>query len=136
MSYAASADLQKSVYDALVGDPTLQTLVSSAIYDALPPGQVPGLYITLGQEIVKDASDTTGTGTVHDLALSVITDSAGFQQAKEVAAAVSDVLDAAALDLTRGCLVSMRFVRAVAKRDPNGRTRRITMTFRARIENT
>lgn len=134
MSYALSAGLQSAVFNALATYGPLQAVVGSAIYDAVPAGALPGIYVTLGAEAVRDASDKTGAGAVHELSLSVITESAGFQQAKEAAAAISDALVDQEMTLSRGRLVSLTFARAVAKRENNGLLRRIDLTFRARVE--
>ncbi|WP_425039194.1 DUF3168 domain-containing protein [Primorskyibacter sp. S187A] len=134
MSYAVSAALQAAVFQTLATDATLNNVVGSAVYDALPAGQLPPIYVTLGAEQVRDASDKTGNGATHDIGLSVVTESAGFQQAKEAAAAISDALVDQPLTLSRGRLVSLQFLRAVAKRDQAGLQRRIDLTFRARVE--
>jgi len=85
MSYGASAALQQAVYQALLADPALDTLVQGAIYDALPQGTLPPLYVTLGPEDVRDATDGTGDGAWHRFTVSVVTDGAGFHAAKEAA---------------------------------------------------
>ncbi|MEC3862220.1 DUF3168 domain-containing protein [Mesobacterium sp. TK19101] len=133
MSYGVTAALQVAVYGALTGDAALTTLVGSDIYDAMPGGALPGLYVLLGEESAKDASDQSGDGAWHDLSVAVVTDQAGFQAAKNAAAAVSDVLHGAALSLPRGRLVGLWFRKARASRQGDG-TRRIDMTFRARVE--
>ena len=133
MSYAVSGALQAAIYGALQGDATLTGLVGSAIYDAPPSGALPGLYVTLGAERVRDASDGSGVGAWHDLTIAVVTGAAGFSAAKAVAGAVSDLLHQADLPLARGRLVSLRFRRAEARRESSG-LRRIDLTFRARVE--
>lgn len=133
MSYAMSVALQSAVYQQLSGDGALTALVGSDIYDALPAGTLPGLYVMLGAESARDASDQTGIGAWHDLSVAVVTDAAGFQIAKTVAAAACDALNGAGLALDRGRLVSLRFLKARAKRESGG-LRRIDMTFRARVE--
>ncbi|NIY97442.1 DUF3168 domain-containing protein [Salipiger sp. HF18] len=133
MSYAMSAALQAAVFQQLSGDGGVAGLVGSDIYDALPPGALPGLYITLGAETARDASDVGGAGAWHDLTVAVVSDAAGFQSAKTVAAAACDALNDAPLALQRGRLVSLRFLKARAKRESGG-LRRISMTFRARVE--
>ncbi|KAA8609694.1 hypothetical protein AL036_02910 [Salipiger aestuarii] len=132
MTYAISAALQSAVYDQLIGNAALTALVGDDIYDALPQGPLPSLYLTLGAETVRDASDGTGYGAWHDLTVAVVTDAAGFHMAKTVAAAASDALVDAGLALSRGRLVSLNFRRATARRQSGGR-RRIDMTFRARV---
>ena len=136
MSYGSAAALQSAVYQRLVGDPGLVALVGGAIYDALPAGTLPSLYVSLGGEEVKARDEFTGGGAVHLLKLSVVSAASGFASAKEAASAVCDALDDPALSLTRGRLVSLRFVRAKAAMVGNGQTRRIDMTFRARVDET
>lgn len=134
MSYAISAALQAAVYRALQGDAVLAGLVGNAVYDAMPAGRMAGTYVSLGPEETRDASDKTGDGAIHDFVVSVITDKAGFQLAKEAGAAISDVLVDADLTLSRGTLVGLWFLKARAQRVDKGATRRIDLTFRARVE--
>ncbi|MCB2095705.1 MAG: DUF3168 domain-containing protein [Rhodobacteraceae bacterium] len=134
MSYGAAAALQSALYQRLVGDSVLDGLVSGAIYDSVPPGTVPGTYVSLGPEDVRDASDQVGRGAYHEFVVSVVTNDAGFQVAKSVAAAVSDALCDATLSLARGRLVGLWFLRARARRVEKADTRRIDLTFRARVE--
>lgn len=134
MSYALSAPLQSAVYACLMADVGVQAIVGAHIYDALPSGRVPDLYVTLGAEVVRDKSDATGAGAEHDLTITVVTGAAGFQQAKEAAAAISDALEDPALSLGRGRLVGMRFLKAQAARVGSGTIRRIDLKFRARVE--
>lgn len=134
MSYAVSAALQEAVYQHLSADTTLGGLVGSAIYDAVPSGSLPAIYVTLGSETARDRSDKTGFGAQHDLSVSVITGAQGFAQAKQAAAAINDALSDAPLTLTRGRLVGLRFLKAKASRDTGNGTRRIDLIFRARVE--
>ncbi|MDA7429829.1 DUF3168 domain-containing protein [Primorskyibacter aestuariivivens] len=134
MSYAVSAALQEAVYQRLSGDVALGNIVGSAIYDAIPSGTLPPIYVTLGSETVRDRSDKTGDGADHDFSVSVVTGAQGFSQAKEAAAAVNDALGDAALTLSRGRLVGLWFRKAKAARDTGNGTRRIDLIFRARVE--
>lgn len=134
MSYAAAAALQAAVYQRLRGSAPLAALVGDGIYDAVPEGTPGGTWIAIGPEDVKDASDMTSEGAEHEFTVSVVTDQAGFQAAKAVAAAVSDTLIDAPLLLTRGRLVGLQFLRAKARRVEAGESRRIDMSFRARID--
>lgn len=136
MSYASAAPLQAAIYQALVNDPAVTAIVGSSIYDALPAGNLPTLYVSLGGEDVKARDDFTGGGAVHLIKLSVISEAAGYATAKEAAAAICDALDDPDLPLTRGRLVSLRFVRAKAALVGKGQTRRIDLTFRARVDET
>ncbi|MFZ3582331.1 DUF3168 domain-containing protein [Loktanella sp. DJP18] len=133
MSYAMSNALQAAIFAQLTADAALTALVGTAIFDALPPGEVPGLYVALGPEKVRDASDADGQGAVHEVTISVVTDQSGFAVAKSAAAAVSDALAANPLTLARGRVLSLRFHKAAAARVGTGGTRRIDLIFRARL---
>ncbi len=134
MSYAVSAALQSAVFAAISTDPGVVAAVGDAVYDALPSGTLPGLYVSLGPEDVRSEDDKTGSGSAHRFVVSVVTDVPGFRAAKEAAGAVSDALHEIDLVLTRGRLVSLRFQRARAFKIENGTGRRIDLTFRARVD--
>lgn len=133
MSYGVAAALQAAIYARLTGYAPLTLLVGTAIYDALPPGPLPVLYVVIGAETVRDRSDQTGRGADHEFTVSVVTDTAGFASAKAAAGAVSDALYNANLTLTRGSLVSLNFVRASAARTGTADQRQINLIFRARV---
>ena len=134
MSYAVSAALQVAVFQTLSADATLTGLVGTNIYDAIPTGTLPSLYVTLGPENVRDRSDKTGAGARHEFVVSVVTDTEGFASAKDAAGAVSDALVDANLTLSRGALIALNFVRAKAVRVGTADERRIDLTFRAFVQ--
>lgn len=134
MSYGVSAALQAAIYQRLLADTALAALVGTAIYDNPPSGAVLGTYVSLGPEDVRDRSDKTGYGALHMVMISVITDAAGFQVAKQVGAAVNDALQGAELILSRGALCYINFDRATARRVGTGETRRIDLRFDARVQ--
>lgn len=134
MTYAVSSALQAAIYAALGADARLASLVGTAIYDALPKGQVPEAYVSIGDERVRDASDQTGNGADHRFDVIVRTTKPGFAETKEIAAAISDALHNAQLPLARGRLVFMRFERAEARRIEANATREVVMRFRARVD--
>jgi len=133
MSYAMSGPLQAAVYQELFTNPPLHALVGDHVFDALPSGAVPSLYVALGPEKVRDASDVTGAGALHEFTVSVVSDSAGFAVAKQAAGLVSDALVDTDMTLSRGRLVSLNFHKAAAARVGTGDTGRIDMSFRARV---
>lgn len=134
MSYAGATALQSALYAQLSQDTALDALVGGAIYDAIPAGPVPGLYVMLGAETVLDRSDVTGRGSLHRITISVVSDAAGFALAKSAAGAVSEALEAP-MTLSRGRLVYLNFERAVARRSgPAGALRQIDLRFRARVD--
>ena len=137
MTYALSSALQAALYQTLSGDPGLSTLIGAHIYDDPAPIQgdgAPGTYVLIGAETAKDAGSATSAGAVHDFSVEVHSDGAGFKQAKEVAAAVCDVLLDAELTLSRGRVVYLRFLRAKSTTAPPPYGRRITLNFRAFVE--
>ena len=134
MTYGMSPALQEGVYQRLSGDAALAALVGTAIYDVVPAGDIPGTYVSLGPEDVRDRSDQTGGGAEHRFTVSVVTKAAGFQTAKTAAAAISDCLVDAPVTLSRGRLVGLAFVSARARRVRKGDVRRIDLTFLARVE--
>jgi len=136
MSYAVSGPLQTAIYQTLTADSTLGGLVGSAIYDAVPSGSVPSLYVVLGDETAQDRSDVTGRGSLHQITISVISEQAGFAMAKQTAGAVCDALESA-MTLSRGTLVYLNFDRALASRSGSaGTLRRIDLRFNARVDDT
>lgn len=131
MSYQAAAALQTAIFGALTAAPALAGV---SVVDAMPPGTSPGTFVLIGPEVAVDQSDGTGAGAEHRFAVSVISDASGFMTAKTVAAAVSQVLLSGGMTLGTGHLVSVNFQRAVAQRLDEGATRRIDLTFRARVD--
>jgi len=134
MSYGQSPALQAGVYQLLVNDPDVVALVGAAIYDVVPSGTLPDTYVSLGPEDAQDRSDKSGRGADHRFVVSVVTSSSGFQRAKALASAISDALDGSAPAIMRGRVISIRFLKARARRVRKADTRRIDMTFRARVE--
>ncbi len=132
MSYAATAALQEAVYSVLSGDATITTLTDGNVYDALPPGPVPSLYVSLGPERVRDASDVMADAAIHDFPIIVTSDGTGFHEAKRVAAAVSDALLGGTFVMSQGAVTAMNFLRARARRV--GNVREIEIWFRAMID--
>jgi len=134
MSYTVAANLQEAVFTRLTADAALGALVGGAIFDALPGGAVPPLYVTLGPEEVRARGDGTAGGAWHRLTVTVVSDGAGFLEAKRVAGAVSDALEGAQMMLGQSTLVGVQFWRARARRETGGSRRRIDLTFRARVD--
>ncbi|RVT85452.1 DUF3168 domain-containing protein [Rhodobacteraceae bacterium CCMM004] len=135
MSYGTAAALQTALFQRLTGDAALGALVGGNIYDAVPPGAVPDLYVLLGEEDVRDRSDKTGAGALHEVTVSVISAAPGFAAAKAAAAAVSDTLLAPPPPpLARGRIAGVWFLRAQARRLSGEDRRRIALKFRLRTE--
>lgn len=133
MTYALASALQEAIFTRLAQDPALDALLHGAIFDAVPDGRLPPLYAVLGDEEVRDRSDSDAAGARHDFTVSVICDTAGFVAAKNAAAAISDALAGPVPDLARGHVVGLWFLRARAARAGDGDQRRIDLTFRAQV---
>ncbi|EKE43650.1 hypothetical protein OCGS_2382 [Oceaniovalibus guishaninsula JLT2003] len=133
MTYAMAAPLQAAVFQALRADPAVAALTGGAIHDAVPPGPVPGLYVTLGDEDVRERGCKDAGGARHDFTLRVVSDAAGFRQAKQAAAAICDALLAGLPPLPRGRIAGLWFVRARARRIGGGAAREIELRFRAQV---
>lgn len=135
MSYAIAEALQRGVYGVLSADAGLTALVGTDIYDAAPAtAPVPSLYVSLGPEDVRARNDQTGDGAIHRFTVSVVSDTAGFASAKQVAVAISDALHATTPALTRGRIVHLNFERARARRIGADQQRQIDLRFVARVE--
>lgn len=135
MTYAAGDAVQAALYDRLRGDAGLAALVGAAVHDRPPEGALPPLYVLIGPEEVRDASDATGGGARHDVTVTVIATAAGFAPAKAAAAEVSRALtEGAPPALARGRVVGIWFLRARSRIDGAAGARRIDLRFRLRIE--
>lgn len=134
MSYGVSQALQSAVYNALLVDAVLGGIVGSSIYDAIPSGARPELYVSLGAEDVSARQDSSGSVTVHRFLISVVGQGDGFSLLKSAAGAVSDSLNNASLSLSRGHLISLNFQKAQARKTSQNRERRIDLWFRAIVE--
>ena len=134
MSYGVTSALQAAVYGVLSADAGLQALVGGNVFDAPPGGALPGTYVLLGEEDARGRGDGSAGGAVHDFTVSVVSDAAGFSDAKAVAVAVSDALLGAPLLLARGRVIDLVFRRARARRGASPALRRIDLGFRAWVE--
>lgn len=133
MTYAMSQNLQAAIYDRLASDPAIDALVGGAVFDFVPEA-APDLFVALGPERAVGVTDSSGSGAVHRLRISVVTRREGYLAAKKVAAAVSDAMAGPDLILSRGRVASLRFLRAEARRDKTEGTRRVDLWFRARTD--
>jgi hypothetical protein len=138
MTYALSWPLQQGVFQLLGNDPAVTAHVGGRIYDApLPPeaeAEPDGVYVTLGDETVRDWSTATDHGAQHLLTVAVHAPRRGFAAAKQAAGAISDALLSGAIGMSRGRVVLVRFVGARTRRTEGGALRRIEMRFRVTAE--
>lgn len=137
MTYALAEPLQAAVYGRLTGDGVLTSLVGQDIYDApmpLDPAISPPDYVTIGSEAVRDRSSKTSQGAIHDLTVTVHSNANGYVRSKAIAAAICDALLDANLALSRGEVVYLRFLKARADAAGAPVRRKISLIFRAFVE--
>lgn len=138
MTYALAWPLQQAVYAALTADPAVAALTGGRIHDAPPhasrEADPSAVHVVLGEEVVRPFDTADRHGGTHDFTIAVHSGAAGFSLAKEVAAAVCDALIDRPLSLSRGHLVALRFLQGQAQRGRPADRRRITLRFRAVIE--
>ena len=136
MSYIGTNALQVAVYQTLLADPDLAAFVGTDIYDVLPTGTIPPIYVTIGDEDARDAGDTSGEGARVTFIISVVSRSRGYTAAKGAAAAVAAALAPGALTLTEGQLTGPWFLKSTAKRTGDPDVRRLDLTFEALVQET
>ena len=135
MSFQSSQALQKAVFGHLSSDPSITNIVGGAIFDAAPPNQTYGTYITLGDEDVRAQQGFDTVITTHKFRISVITNQGGFASAKDLAGRVSDRLTNAELALETGQLIDMHLETARAYKTKGNTARKVDLSFKALIEN-
>lgn len=137
MSVPYAFGLQRAVYERLVADAELAGLVGDAIHDAppeLPVEARPAEYVTIGEEAVRPFGTKTSLGAIHDFDVTVHSAHDGFERAKRIGAAICAALIDAPLVLEAGRLVGLRFLRARADRGPAPEKRRVSLRFRAVVD--
>lgn len=137
MTYAYSAALQVAVYQRLADDAVLNELVAGAIHDAPLPREIeqaPPDYVIIGEESARPFNTKTSQGGTYDFTVTVHSGRDGFERSKRIAGAVCDSLVDAPLALSRGRLVALRFLQAQAERNSKTEKRRVTLRFRAVVD--
>jgi hypothetical protein len=140
MSYGMSWPLQQALHAAIAGDGGCAAFFGPRIYDAAPPfgpdASEEGLYLTIGDETVIDWGTATDRGARHQVTLTVHAPRHGFAEAKQAAAAVSDVMLDGVLTPSRGRVVGTYFLGARTRRAEGDALRRIEMRFGITMEDT
>ncbi|HEX3810020.1 MAG TPA: DUF3168 domain-containing protein [Rhizomicrobium sp.] len=130
---SASWALQTAIFAALSTDATLQSLVASRVFDAVPP--LPTFpYIVVGDGSETNWDTATEAGSEHQLEIHIWSRANGHKQTKAIADAVRAALDNTALTLTGHTLIDLRYLDADFARETDGETRRATLRFRAVTE--
>jgi hypothetical protein len=131
----ASWALQSAVFAALTADATLQSLIDTRLYDAVPLNPT-FPYVVLGDGKETNADTATEEGSEHQFVVTVWSQGGGHQESKSIANAVRFRLNNATLSLDGHALVDMRFLNCDYARQTDGQTYSATLSFRAVTEPT
>jgi hypothetical protein len=129
----ASWALQSSVFAALSADATVQSLLSTRIFDTVPR-DVAFPYAVLGEGKETNWDTATDEGSEHEFVVTVWSRNGGHKEAKSVADAIRFVLNGATLSLSGHSLVDLRFLDSEYARDTDGETYSASLRFRAVTE--
>jgi hypothetical protein len=131
----ASWALQSAVFAALSGDATMQSLIDTRLYDAVPLNPT-FPYAVLGDGKETNADTATEEGSEHEFTVTVWSQSGGHKEAKSIADAIRFRLNNATLSLDGHALVDLRFQDCEYARQTAGQTYSATLSFRAVTEPT
>ena len=122
MPTTASQELHQAIYQALIADTALTTLLGSAkIYDHVPQRTKPP-YITIGMTLEREWDTSTEEGREHIITLHSWTENKGRKLAQDIIIAIEQVIRTTPLNLTNHVLVNKVFEFNEVRRDPDGET--------------
>jgi hypothetical protein len=131
---ASAVSLRSAIRGALAADGPLTAMLGGAkVYDE-PPRSAELPYVTLGQDVISDASTATESGDEHALTLHVWSRQGGHKEAHLLTGAVLETLADAPLDLAEHRLANLRFIVADVRRESDGRTYHGIIRLRALTE--
>ncbi|MFS4439063.1 DUF3168 domain-containing protein [Paracoccaceae bacterium GXU_MW_L88] len=137
MTIRLTGAVQRALYGALRASPEIVAEVGTGIFDAAPDGTIDGrvgTYILIGETKIRPRGSQGAGAARHELAIEVISDARGFADVKHVAEQICALLEGADLPLEGGAIRDLRSIAAEAKRDSAPERRRMTLTFRAFVE--
>ena len=137
--------MQQAVFDALRGDAVLQGLtgqVPARVFDHVPqdlwraPDASGGFppYVVIGLSTVREFDSKTENGCDQTLTIHTWSRYRGFQETKEIMAAIVDALDQQGLSVVGHDLVQLRFEFSDTFLEEDGLTRHGVQRFRALTE--
>ena len=129
----ASLALQSAVFAALSADETMQSLVGTRIYDAVPLNPT-FPYAVFGDGKETNADTATEEGSEHVFTVAAWSQGGGHQESKSIADAVRFRLNNVTLSLDGHALVDLRFLDCEYARQTDGQTYSATLRFRAMTE--
>ena len=127
--------LKAAIHARLAGDAELTGLLGGPRVFEEPPRGAQAPYVTFGEAISRDWSDTSGAGHEHLLTMLVWSGEPGARQALRLAERVAALLDGADLALPGHRLVNLRLTAQELKREGRPEPlRRVALRLRAVTE--
>ena len=124
-----SLELQKSIFNALDGDSTLQNLVTD-VYDFVPENTA-FPYVKVGEETSLDNGTKTLQGNEHTLVIHTFSRYRGSKEVKEIMSRIYALLHECSLSVTGASLVNLRFEFSDVIKENDGLTSHGLQRFRA-----
>ena len=129
-----SLALQKTVFDALDTDSTLQSKVTD-VYDFVPENTA-FPYVKLGEDTVIDNGTKTLQGNEHTLVVHTFSRYRGSKEIKDIMARIYTVLHESSLTVSGASLVNLRFEFSDVLKENDGLTTHGLQRFRAIVFDT
>ena len=124
-----SLELQKSIFNALDGDSTLQSLVTD-VYDFVPESTA-FPYVKIGEETSIDNGTKTLQGNEHTLVIHTFSRYRGSKEVKEIMSRIYALLHESSLSVSVESLVNLRFEFSDVIKENDGFTSHGLQRFRA-----
>jgi len=124
-----SLELQKSIFNALDGDSTLQSLVTD-VYDFIPENTA-FPYVKVGEETSIDNGTKTLQGNEHTLVIHTFSRYRGSKEVKEIMSRIYALLHESSLSVSGASLVNLRFEFSDVIKENDGFTSHGLQRFRA-----
>ena len=126
-----SLALQKTVFDALDGDSTLQSLVTD-VFDFVPETTA-FPYVKVGEETAVDNGTKTLQGNDHTLVIHTFSRYRGSKETKEIMSRIYALLHESSLTVSGASLVNLRFEFSDIIKENDGLTTHSLQRFRAMV---
>jgi hypothetical protein len=129
-------ELQTAIVTALNASANLKSLIGDPprIYQEIPQGAWPGAYVVMGEGDCHDDSAQFLTATNVFPKIHVWSRSPSWAEAKKIATVVWQLLHNQTISLSENRFFSILLDQSVAMKDPDGVSRHIALTYRARVE--
>ena len=124
-----SLELQKSIFNRLDGDSTLQNLITD-VHDFVPENTA-FPYVKVGEETSLDNGTKTLQGNEHTLVIHTFSRYRGSKEVKEIMSRIYALLHESSLSVTGASLVNLRFEFSDVIKENDGFTSHGLQRFRA-----